>query len=134
MTLISKETFLALDDKNYEELAVPGWGTVRLRSLSGAGRDAYLKIVLEHRDDGTTVVRDPGDSEARLLAMTLVDEEGNLWFNDVEEGVKILREKGSGSLQRAFQVALELSGLHGEAVEAAEENLDETPSGETGSD
>ena len=133
MMLISRDEFLAKDDATYKELDVPGWGTVRVRSLSGAGRDAYMKGILEWQADGTHTVKTE-DSEARLLSVTLVDEEGNLWFDELEEGVQVLRQKNAGSLQKAFYAAMELSGLQEEAVEVAAENLDETTSGEHGSD
>jgi len=133
MTLISKEAFLTLDDANYQEVDVPGWGTVRVRSLSGAGRDAYMKGIMEWKEDGTHVIKTE-DSEARLLSLTLVDEAGDLWFSNSEEGVEVLRQKSAGSLQKAFYVAIQLSGLQEEAFEIAAENLDETTSGELGSD
>ena len=133
MPIISKADFLAQDDANYREVEVPGWGTVRVRSLSGAGRDVYMKGIMEWKPDGTHTVKTE-DSEARLLAVTLVDEEGNLWFDDAEQGVEILRKKNAGSLQKAFYAAMELSGLQEEAMEVAAENLEETTNGEHGSD
>lgn len=130
--VISKEAFLATDDAQYREVDVPGWGTVRIRSLSGAGRDTYMKAILQWQEDGTSRVK-TADAEAHLLALTLVDEEGKPWFSNVEEGVKVLREKNAASLQKAFFVAMELSGLQEEAIEVAAEGLGETPSEEPGS-
>ena len=78
MSLIQKAEFLAKDDSAYEDVEVPNWGTVRVRSLTGAGRDAYLQGILELQADGTHRTKTE-DSEARLLALTLVDEEGKPW-------------------------------------------------------
>ncbi len=131
--VISKEAFLATDDATYEEVEIPNWGTVRVRNLSGAGRDIYMKHLLEYQADGSQRIKSD-DSEARLLALTLVDEEGKLWFPKVEEGVKALRQKSVGSLQKAFTAAMKLSGLEEEDMEEAAENLEETTSEEHGSD
>ena len=132
MTLVSKEDFLAKDDANYIEIEVPSWGRIRVRSLSGAGRDRYLQDILQWEDGVATPKTE--DSEALLLALTLVDEDGKLWFDNVEEGVNILRQKDVGALQTVFEAAMKLSGLRqGDVVEAAE-NLDETPNEEHGSD
>ncbi len=133
MVLISKADFLATDDATYKDVEVPGWGTVRVRSLSGAGRDTYMKGIMEWKADGTHTVKTE-DSEARLLAVTLVDGEGKLWFDNVEEAVKLLREKSAGSLQKAFYAAMELSGLQAEDAEEAAVNLDETTNEDPGSD
>ena len=132
MNVISKADFLSRDDASYEEVDVPHWGTVRVRSLSGAGRDRYIQGQRVEDKDGTLIMKTE-DAEARLLALTLVDEEGNLWFDDVEEGVRILREKNAGALQKAYFAALKLNGLTEDDLEEARVNLDETPSDELGS-
>lgn len=133
MRIISKVEFLAKNDVTYKEVDVPGWGTVRVRSLSGAGRDVYMKGIMEWHADGTSTVKTE-DAEARLLAVTLVDEEGNLWFGNVEEGVEILRQKSAGSLQKAFYAAMHLSGLQDEATDVVAENSEEITSGKHDSD
>ena len=91
-----------------------------------------MRGIMELRSDGTHSVKTE-DAEARLLALTLVDEDGNLWFDDVEEGVRILRERNAGSLQKAYFAALKLNSLAEGDLEEALENLDETPSDEPGS-
>ena len=58
MTLISKEAFVALDDANYEEVDVPGWGTVRVRSLSGAAFPPLAKRDRTHRAPATVYMRE----------------------------------------------------------------------------
>lgn len=132
MPLVSKADFLAKDDSVYEQVEIPNWGEVRLRSLTGAGRDSYLRGIMETAADGTRKFKTE-DAEARLLAVSLVDEQGNLWFDNVEEGVNALRKRNADSLQRAFNVALRLNSLSAEAVEEARASLDETQSVELGS-
>lgn len=127
MPLVSKADFLAKDDAAYEEVEIPNWGDVRLRSLSGAGRDTYLRGIMEVAPDGTRKFKTE-DAEARLLAVSLVDEQGNLWFDNVDEGVRVLRDRNADSLQKAFNVALRLNALSAEAVEEAVASLDETQS------
>jgi hypothetical protein len=132
MSPISKADFLAHDDAAYEEVEVPHWGIVRVRSLSGAGRDQYLRHAFDKTAEGSLVPKTE-DAEARLLALTLVDEEGKPWFQDVEEGVRVLREKNAGSLQKAYFAALKLNSLAEGDLEEAAANLDETPNVEPGS-
>ena len=101
MNLISKQQFLEQNDTSYEEVCVPHWGTIRLRSLDGKGRDQYLNNAFTRGEDGTLTAKIE-DGESYLLALTMVDENGALWFDNVEEGVRVLREKNVGSLQIAF--------------------------------
>jgi len=127
MPLVSKADFLAIDDAAYEEVEVANWGNVRLRSMTGADRDNYLRATVEVQSDGTRKFKTE-DAEARLLALSLVDENGVPWFDNVDEGVRFLRLRNSGSLQKAFSVALRLNSLGAEAVEEAVASLDATPS------
>jgi len=129
-TLISKDAFVAKDDAEYVHVDVPAWGMVRLKSLTGRARDIYYSTQFETKD-GEPEFR-MQDSAARLLALSLCDEEGNLWFADPEEGVRVLREKSSGALQKAFEAAMKLNGLAPGDIGESVENLDSTQSGETG--
>ena len=93
-----------------------------MKSLTGAARDSYYKNQFEQKDGEPEF--QVTDCSARLLALSLCDENGDLWFSDSDEGVSILREKSSGALQVAFEAALKLNGLTAEETEAAKENLE----------
>ena len=82
---------------------------------------------------GLAILAAPALAQSGFVQGRVVDEEGNLWFDDVEEGVRILRERNAGALQKAYFAALKLNGLAEEDLEEARRNFDETPSDELGS-
>ncbi len=57
---------------------------------------------------------------AKLVALTVVDEQGNRIFKD--EDVKWLGNKSAAALDRIFEVAQRLSGLRDEDVEELAKN------------
>jgi len=126
-SVLTREAFLQLDDSLYREVEIPRWGTARIRSLTGSARDNYIKAQGIRTIEGIPQMNTE-DAEARLLALTLVDADGELLFPDVDEGIRVLRDKNAQSLQKAYYVALELAGLQEEAVAKAEELLEETQS------
>ena len=131
MPIVSKDEFLQQDDSEYAEVEIPAWGTIRLKSLTGRARDHYYNRQFIDREGQPDFSLE--DSAARLLALSLCDDDGKPWFPDPEKGVRILREKSAGALQKAFEAALKLNGLTVEDVEEAAENLDGTQNDATGS-
>lgn len=108
MALLSKEKILSANDRPTEDVEVPEWGgTVRVRGLSGAERDAFESSLLG--PDGKPSPSRLANFRARLLARTLVDETGNRLFSDSE--IKALGEKSGEVLSRLFDVAQRLSGM-----------------------
>lgn len=73
--LLNKEAILNAKDTRQEVAEVPEWGGhVCIRAMSGAERDDF-RAAIEGAE--TSLV---GKFEAPLLALTLVDEEGNRLF------------------------------------------------------
>lgn len=127
MTYLSKDDILKADDVEVEDVFVPAWkGTVRVRGLSGAERDRYLASL--SRQQGSQVVRNPVNATAKLVALCVVDGDGNRVFGN--EHVAALGEKSGAALDPIFEVASRLSGISGEEIKEIEENFGATQSGE----
>jgi hypothetical protein len=58
---------------------------------------------------------------AKLVALTVVDEEGNRIFSDSDASA--LGKKSAAALDRVFEVAQRLSGLRPEDVEELSKNF-----------
>jgi len=113
--LLTKDQILAAQDLRYEVVPVPEWGgEVRVRSMSGAERDAYEQSLLKSRSaDAAANLR---NVRARLCAYSLVGEDGALLFSEAE--IEALGAKSVAALDRVFAVAARLSAM-GEAEVAS---------------
>lgn len=140
MTMLSRDAILAADDLKTQEVDVPEWGgTVLVRALSGEDRDAFeasltmRRPVLVGPNKGQMEnVPDPSNVHAKLVARSIVDENGKRVFTDAD--IALLGAKSSAALQRLWDVAAELSGLTDGAAEDAEGNSAPVPSDGSTSD
>lgn len=116
MTYLSKDDIWKVEDRETRDVPVPEWGgVVRVRALSGTERDRYDASRMERLKDGT-YVPSLANSRAKLVALSIVDEDGNLLFTEYD--VNRLGLKSAAALTRVADVASELSGL---GLPAAEE-------------
>ncbi len=126
---LSREDILKVDDLEVRDVDVPEWGgTVRVRAMSGTDRDAYDASRMERREDGTFVAT-LENSRAKLVARSVVDDNGVLLFSEVD--VVALGRKSAVALGRVFELAAELSGLAGGDEVAG--NSEAATSGDSGS-
>jgi hypothetical protein len=118
--ILDKAAILAADDLETVEVPVPEWGgTVRVRMMTGADRDAFELSMIVFNDDGS---RKPnwGSYRARLVAFTLVDDQGNRMF--AEDEIAHVAGKSAAVISRIFEAAEKLNGLGESAVGKAEKN------------
>lgn len=115
----NKAAILSAIDWDFEEFEVPKWGTIRIRALSAAER---LQLV---RDFGNGDL----DSEqafaffARLVGMSLVDEEGKQLFDpgntaDMDD----LLSRNWNRLQMVAERILLFNGMGSESAQELEKN------------
>lgn len=117
---LTRQQILDAVDVQIEAVHVPEWGgTVYIRSLNGKGRDAFEGSRVRI-GGGNKVEMVHDNTRARLVALTLCDEEGVLQFSN--EDIELLGEKSASALDRCFNVAERLSGLRPQDVEAKEKN------------
>jgi len=125
MPILTREQILQAQDYTVEEVEVPEWGgAVLVRSLTGRERDQFEGESVQQR--GKNIRFNWTNVRARLVALSVVDEEGKRLFSDSD--VKALGEKSAGALQRVFEVTQRLSGLSDEDLEELTEGFDDAQS------
>lgn len=131
MTLLTRDQILSVEDRPYEEIEVPEWGgSVRVRGMSGADRDAYEASIVEQRGNDRKI--NLANARAKLVARCLVDEDNRLMFSS--DDVRALGRKSARALERVFDKARELSGMSEDDVDKLTENFGGDPSDEGTSD
>lgn len=126
MSALTRDQILGADDRPTETVSVPEWGgTVVVRALTGAERDAYETGVVSPRADGRQSVN-LRNLRARLVALSCVDEDGNRLFGDGD--VEALGNLSAHALDRVFHVARRLAGLGEDDVEEMAEGFGDAPS------
>jgi hypothetical protein len=114
MTALSKDQILSANDADFELVDVPEWGgKVRVKTLTGDERDAYEQSLIDQR--GNVLGPKLAGAQARLVALTAVDDDGKRLFGD--DDVKALGAKSAQALNRVFEVSMRLSRLTQKDVE-----------------
>lgn len=104
----SKADFFGAVDLEIREVYVPQWKLlVRVRGLMGYERDEYEMSVMDQR--GKNIKVELVNARARLVAMAVVDPEGNRIFTD--EDIPMLSAKSAAGLNLVYDVAKALSGI-----------------------
>lgn len=104
---LNRSQILSAKDLPIEEVAVPEWGgTVFVRGMNGAERDAFELSVIDQKQKGKV---DLNNIRAKLCALTICDESGERIFS--EKDVAALAKKSAAALSRVFMVAQRLSGM-----------------------
>lgn len=118
---LSRDQILDASDITTEVVEVEEWGgAVRVRGLSGNERDTYEQSIITMK--GTKIMPKFTGAMAKLVALSVVDEQGVRMFTD--EDVRALGRKSAGALQRVYEVARRLAGLSSEDMEEILGNSD----------
>ena len=126
MSILSAADIAAVQDLKRETLPAPEWGgELLLQELTGRQREQLLAWLRNLPDDDPSAVTH-GYRE-RVLAMSLISEDGTPLFPDLEEGVAVLGAKSNPMLVRAADAALTLSSLIVSVPEVAQQ----LPNGES---
>ncbi len=124
MTLLTRDAILKAEDLQTEEVDVPEWGgKVRVRSLTGSERDAFEAACVDAKGQMKDAAEAFANLRARLVALTVVDEEGARMFGLPDVGA--LGAKNARALNRVFEVAQKLSGLSKDDVKELTEGFPE---------
>jgi hypothetical protein len=139
--ILSRDAILAAEDTRYDYVAVPEWAPagmdpslvfVRVRSLTGAERDAYDAETWQANNAGGQTAA-LANFRARRVAKAIVDEQGARLFDDAD--IVALGAKNGAVIDRVDDAVIRLSGMKGaESVEAARTDLKADPSAGSGSD
>lgn len=128
---IGKEQVESAQDLMFELVHVPEWGgDARMQEFSADGRAIFgawgQAIEDGDRKDVKSIVGFP----ARVVALSLSNDDGSLVYPDFEEGVAALIKRNPKVLERLSDVALRLSAIGPDAVE---QTADELPNALSGS-
>jgi hypothetical protein len=123
--VLSKDQILNAPDIVYETIDVPEWGgKVKIKSLTGDERDGWEQSIIDMR--GNVAAAKLAGAQARLVALTVVDDDGKCLFDKGD--VKRLGEKSALSLARVFEASKRLSRLTDEDVNTVLGNSDSVQS------
>ncbi|MBE3118840.1 MAG: hypothetical protein IMZ50_08810 [Candidatus Atribacteria bacterium] len=113
--ILTRDALKELDDRPAVTLRVEAWGgEVRLRPLSGAQRDAAMKLVADNTDAG----RRPTEGlESLVASMGLVDENNEPIFTAEE-----MAQRSPAAREQLFNRIQEISAISTDADEALEGN------------
>jgi hypothetical protein len=118
--LLNKDQILEALDLKSEAVDVPEWGgSVLVRTMTGADRDAFETSMITVSLDGTRKP-DMTNLRAKLVALTLVDEANNRLF-DVAD-IPRLALKSAAALERVFDAAQRINGIGAAAQDDAVKN------------
>lgn len=114
--LLNKSDILNADDSTFELVNVPEWGgTVKVTVMSGFARDRFESSIIG-KNGGINSV----NIRAKLAAATIVDEAGELMFD--EKDIAKLGMKSCAALDRIFAAAQRLNLITDKDVENLAKN------------
>ena len=120
MNLLTKDQILESGDLTITTVDVPEWGgSVGVRSMTGTDRDAFEASMVT-TDAAGNRRPDMTNFRTKLVALTVVDGDGNLMFS--AEDMPALGRKSAAALERVFVAAQKLNGLADDSVEVAAKN------------
>lgn len=116
MSLLTKAEITNSEDQRYEIIDIPEWGgQVKVAVMSGFARDRFESSIMG-KNGGINHI----NIRAKLAAATIVDEEGNLMFDEAD--VQKLGQKSCAALDRVFAAAQRLNLLTDKDVENLAKN------------
>lgn len=138
--LLSRDQILEAQDIETEDVEVPEWqGTVRVKGLTGEERDSFEAACMMERPSydakgkqvrgRTEMARNLANTRAKLVARSVVGEDGERLFTDHD--VAVLGQKSAAALERVFDAAARLSRLSDEDIEELSGNSDAARSGDS---
>ena len=121
---LTRDQILNADDMAYEDVEVPEWGgTVRVKTMSAAEKDAFEGSLTEIRQVGNSIVQRPNlhNVRAKLLARCMVDEVGALLFS--ENDILDLGRKSAAAMDRVLAVAKRRNAMSEQDLKELSEQL-----------
>lgn len=104
--LLTKEQILNADDLNADTVEVPEWGgDVPIRELTGTARERFEQVLVQADKSPNA----DANVRASLVALSIVDEAGDLMFNVNE--ITALGKKSVKALDRVFKAAKKLNAM-----------------------
>jgi hypothetical protein len=119
-----------LNARDVRTVSVPcteEWGgDILVRTISGTERDAFEETMSPSAANGRPNMR---NVRARFVALVAVDEAGDRLFQDKD--AEALGKKSAAALDRVFVAGWKLNRMSKQAIEDAEKNSGDAPSGDS---
>lgn len=126
---LTRESILAANDIQRDEVDVPEWGgMVLVQGLSGKERDELEASLIQGKGKNANV--NLKNLRAKLVARSVVDIEGKRVFADAD--IEALSKKSGLALNRVYEVAQRLSGITQEDVDELTKNSETAQSEDSG--
>ena len=131
MAILTKDQILSAQDSVVEKVEISEWkGEVNVKSLTGKERDQFEESIFSQK--GKKMERNFKNLRAKLVALTVVDDDGNLIF--AQKDIEALGLKSASALDKIFSVAQRLSGLTKEDIDDMTSTLEDGQSDDLPSD
>lgn len=129
----TREAILGAPALPTEDVDVPEWGvSVTVRALSGTARDKYEADLVRLGPAGNIVGYNLEGRRARMLALAVVGPDGKPLFKASD--ILSLGDQNADAIDRVVSVALRISGMSDDTVEALSAGLKAVPPATSGSD
>lgn len=123
MGLLNRDQILAAEDLKRETVSVPEWGgEVLVSAVTGDARDELETHMFA---SGKSAEQRMKSFRARIAALCIVDETGNLLFTEAD--IEKLGRKSAKALQRVVRVAERLNGFSAAEVDDITKNSEPSP-------
>lgn len=121
--MLTREQILGKKDIKIEKVFVEEWDdTVCIRVMDGKTKDKLeLSLITEKGETKKQLLE---NFRARLAALTICDEEGNLLFTEAD--IKLLSEKSNTALGTIVDAASKLNKITPKDKEEMVKNLEDT--------
>lgn len=92
-----------------------GWGGfVKIRSMTGEGRDAYELSLYSEKDGKFSISRE--NMKAKLIAACAIDDKGVRMFKNSQQ-IKILGDKSAAAINHLYEECRQLNAISDKDVE-----------------
>ena len=108
--IATRDSIIKADDLTTSTVTTDEWGTVRIRTMTGAERDEFDAMIV--RNKNAKQFHDPTEVRARLVVLCAIDESGARLFT--EEDIPQLQQKAAKPLGAVADAIAALNGLDGE--------------------
>lgn len=127
--MLNRDQILGANDAQVKDVPVPEWGgSVRVKVLSGAERDAFEGLISAKAKLGQL----SDNMRATIVAACVVDDAGRPLFTEAD--IEALGRKNWKALDRVADAASELNKLTDSDVEEIRKNSAPSPDGPSTSD
>ncbi len=117
---LDRSAILGVHDREVVAIEMPEWGgRVYLRSITAAVREKW-EIAISGEARRVNI-------RAKYLILALCNEDGDLLFDDND--ILKLDEKAAAPMERLFDVALRMNGMHPDSAAELEKNSPAGPAG-----